>query len=197
MESHRQNLLVYSKKKEQIFDLEKESRVFEFKIPNEKRRKIFKFNQRMIDYVLDDLKSYELDEILNYNIHFLELKIESLKISPKLTEDEKNYFIDLFTCKYNYLKEEKKRYDKIILDFNSNIKYYSEFLNNLDNQYYECKLQPDPMAKVVKNKCFELGCEIQKELSEKSKKLYIWTRLMFQKMRDACDFIEELHNRSS
>lgn len=82
----------------------------------------------MIDYVLDDLKSYELDEILNYNIHFLEHKIENLKISPKLTEDEKNYFIDLFTCKYNYLKEEKKRYDKIILDFSSNIKNYSEFL---------------------------------------------------------------------
>ena len=49
------------------------------------------------------------------------------------------------------------------------------------------------MAKVVKNECFELGCEIQKELSEKSKKLYIWTRQMFQKMRDSCDFIEELH----
>ena len=30
MESHRQNLLVYSKKNEQIFDLEKESTVFEF-----------------------------------------------------------------------------------------------------------------------------------------------------------------------
>lgn len=188
MESNRQNLLTFSKINENNMYSDQIPNIFKVNTSPRPRQLLFSLNDEMVNYVIDDLKTFKLDENFHNLIHFLELKIEKVKESSKFSENEKKYYVDLLINKYNSLKDEKRKCDNTINDFKSNINYYEKLLLNLYPKYLR-------NSKEIKNKSYELGCEIQKDFAERGKKFYLWTREIFQKLVDASDYISELNEK--